>query len=181
MKVDEAVELLAGAVAETSGGQWADLGAGDGTFTIALARVLGPNAHILAIDRDHEALLELESRAAAARISRRITTATADFTKPPGVPGVNVRLDGMLFANSLHFVRDVESLLGRLVPLLRPKGRVVLVEYDQRPASRWVPYPINADRLPALCDAAGLSAPTVTARRPSDYGGELYVAYADAR
>jgi hypothetical protein len=50
--------------------------------------------------------------------------------------------DGMLLANSLHFVRDAAAVLARLAARVRPGGRVVLVEYDKRRASPWIPYPI---------------------------------------
>src|SRR5713226_1192489 len=52
-RVDQAelVGLLrGGAVGER--GHWADLGAGEGAFTLALADLLGPGAHITAVDRD---------------------------------------------------------------------------------------------------------------------------------
>src|SRR5262249_1447870 len=57
-----------------------------------------------------------------------------------------------------------------------PGGRVVIVEYDQREATRWVPYPIPRRRLAELAAAAGLAAPSFTASRASAFGGELYVA-----
>src|SRR5439155_18487057 len=37
---------------EGRGGRWADLGSGEGAFTLALADVLGPEAHIVAVDKD---------------------------------------------------------------------------------------------------------------------------------
>ena len=43
---------------------------------------------------------------------------------------------------------------------LRPGGRVVLVEYDRRAHSRWVPYPIPIARLPEPAASAGLSVTT---------------------
>ena len=171
--------MLAHAVPADLGGTWADFGAGDGTFTVALARLLGPDARVFAVDRDQRALGELERRAATDGTRSRITTVTADFTVPFEPPDAKkLRLDGMLFANSLHFVRDADVVLNRLVQWLRPGARVVFVEYDRRPASRWVPYPVDAERLPDICAAAGLTKPVVTATRPSDYGGELYVAFA---
>ncbi len=38
------------------GGTWADIGAGEGAFTLALADVLGPGSRIIAVDRDAGAL-----------------------------------------------------------------------------------------------------------------------------
>ncbi len=53
------------------------------------------------------------------------------------------------------------------------------MEYDRRAASRWVPYPIPLARLAALTASAGLTSPSITATRPSAFGGILYVAAAD--
>jgi hypothetical protein len=88
-------------------------------------------------------------------------------------------LDGMLLANVLHFVRDREKVLGRLVSLLRAGGRVVIVEYDRRVASRWVPYPIDSSACLKSAQGAALENPRITARRPSMYAGELYVGVDD--
>ena len=52
------VGLIEGGVTER-GGRWADLGAGEGAFTLALADLLGPGAHITAVDRDAGALKRL--------------------------------------------------------------------------------------------------------------------------
>ena len=174
MNTSEAVALIKGAVPKR-GGTWADLGAGNGTFTRALAELLGPASRIYAIDRDPAAVTALGRWSATH--APHVIPVEADFTRPLDVPGLSESaLDGMLLANALHFVRDADTVLARLVTLLRPGGRVVLVEYDQRAASRWVPYPIPAARLPSLAAAAGLSPPVVTATRPSAYAGILYAA-----
>jgi ubiquinone/menaquinone biosynthesis C-methylase UbiE len=175
----DAVSLIRDAVPRLGGGAtWADLGAGDGTFTRALAELLGSTATIYAVDRDTRALAALKRFATKA--NARVVPVEADFAVLPDLPGLGgQRLDGMLLANALHFVRDAEAVLERLVRLVRPRGRVVIVEYDRRAASRWVPYPIPAQRLPSLAAAAGLSTPVVVATRPSAFGGVLYAAAAD--
>lgn len=104
----------------------------------------------------------------------------ADFTGPFELPGLaEPRLDGMLLANVLHFVPDADRLVRRLAAWVRRGGRIVVVEYDRDAANRWVPYPIPPARLAVLAASAGLSAPTVTATRPSAFGGTLYVAAAE--
>jgi len=173
----EAVSLIAGAVAERAG-TWADVGAGDGTFTRALVELLGSSSRIYAVDRDERAVAALARWATKQAVN--VVPVTADFTQPFDLPGLEQpNLDGMLFANALHFVSDAGVVLARLAAWLRPVGRVVVIEYDRRAASRWVPYPIPAARLPALVASAGLSAPAITATRPSSFGGVLYVAAAD--
>jgi ubiquinone/menaquinone biosynthesis C-methylase UbiE len=173
----DAAALIAGAIPKR-GGIWADLGAGEGTFTRALAELLGPDSTIYAVDRDASAVAALELWAPTAKAE--VIAVAADFTRTFELPGLDgTLLDGLLLANALHFVRDADVALARLAALVKPGGRVVFVEYNRRAASRWVPYPIPATRLPALAASAGLSTPTVTATRPSDYGGEIYVAVAE--
>jgi SAM-dependent methyltransferase len=172
-----AIALIGGAIPRRAG-TWADLGAGDGTFTRALAKLLGPDSWIYAVDRDASAIAAIERW--AVKEAPNVVPVAADFTRELDLPGLGeTKLDGMLLANALHFVRDAGVVLTRLVASVRPGGRVVLVEYDRRAASRWVPYPIPITQLPALATSTGLSTPMITATRPSLFGGTLYVAAAD--
>lgn len=179
MKHEDAVDLIADAVTGRDG-VWADLGAGSGTFTRALAAVLSSDSRIYAIDRDSEAVAALAAWASAH--APNVTALAADLTRALDLAAlVGGPLDGILLANALHFVRESDSILARLVESLNPHGRVVLVEYDRRESSRWVPYPIPISGLPALAATAGLSQFTVTASRPSTYQGILYAAWAARR
>ena len=155
-----------------------ELGAGDGTFTRALVELVGPHTRIVAVDRDPGAVAALTKWSASERL--HVMPLEADFTKARDLRGMNQSpFDGILLANSLHFVQDADNVLTRLVAKLKPGGRVVLVEYDRHTANQWVPYPIPILRLPSLAAAAGLSKPIVTATRRSAYQGILYTAYAD--
>jgi len=175
MTPSDAVDLLAPAIA-TRGGVWADLGAGEGTFTQALAELLGPDAHIYAVDRDANAVAELRRWAPSAKA--KISPVMGDFSQAFEPPR-QALLDGMLFANSLHYVREPDVVLARLADWIKPGGRVVFVEYDRREPNRWVPYPIPTGALAKVTAAAGLKAPEFVGRRPSLYQGEMYVAWAE--
>ena len=172
MEIHDAIELLRDAVGD-SHGTWADLGAGTGTFTRALAALLGAGSTVYAVDDDASAVRAL--RALPSTPGARVIAVKSDFTLPLELPAIDAALDGILFANSLHFVPDAHAVLGRIVKRLRAGGRAVIVEYDRRAASRWVPYPIPASRWPELAVAAGLENATITATRPSEYQGILYV------
>jgi len=179
MDLADATALIAKAI-PGSGGVWADFGAGDGTFTAALAELLGPGSRIYGVDREPKSIAALKRL--AKRATPQVIPVKADFTDTMELPGAEGEaLDGMLFGNSLHYVRNPDVLLARLVARLLPGGRVVLVEYDRRVPNIWVPYPIPARRLPWLAGAAGLTAPVVVARRPSAFGGDLYAATASRR
>ena len=103
------VALIRNGVAGT-GPAWADIGAGTGAFTLALADLLGDDARIVAVDRDAAALTE-NARAVAARFpTATLKTLVGDLQEPLDLPS----LDGLLAANSLHFVvRERQAGRGR--------------------------------------------------------------------
>jgi SAM-dependent methyltransferase len=180
VKIVEAVELIRDAVGD-GGGVWADLGAGTGTFTQALTKTLDPASTVYAIDEDPRAVRALRELSSTKTDGVRVIAVKADFTRPLELHAegqFSGRLDGILLANALHFVRDAERVLSGLVRHLRPGGRVVVVEYDRREASQWVPFPISAARWPGLAASAGLADPRITATRPSSYAGILYTGVA---
>ena len=160
-------------------GRWADLGAGRGTFTRALAGLLSAESRIIAVDRDASVLAEIESWAKSG--ASNVTTALGDFTGELTLPESSAAFDGLLLANALHFEKAPGAVLGRLSKLLAPGGRVVLVEYDRRAASRWVPHPISIASLGKLAEEAGLSKFRVVESRPSNYEGIIYCAVAEKR
>jgi len=96
----------------------------------------------------------------------------ADFTQPLDLPP----LDGLLMANSLHFLRDKAPTLRRLVALLKPGGRLVLVEYNADRGNRWVPYPLSYETWRGLAERCGLEGTRLLATVPSRFLGEIYAA-----
>lgn len=149
---------------------WADLGSGDGTFTLALADRLAAGSTIHAIDKDRVALNQLRSSARGVNIEKHV----ADFTR---AWPIEQPLDGILMANSLHFVRNQESFLRTLTNRLTPDGRFLVVEYDKTFPNPWVPYPVNARALPEVFAAVGFAhCHWLGTRRSSYQGGRIYAA-----
>lgn len=162
--------LIQGGVG-TSGGTWADLGAGGGVFTRALSALLGTTGTVVAVDRDVQAVRRLAELVGTGRIK----VSRNDFTRPLDL----AELDGLLLANSLHFVARQERVLRQLVAYLRPQGRLLVVEYDTRQRAPWGPFPVPLERLRELAGTTGLSKPQEVGRQPSRFGGrELYAAVA---
>jgi SAM-dependent methyltransferase len=166
---------LIGAAIEP-GGTWADIGAGQGAFTLALAELLGPDGRIVAVDQDARVL-----RANAAAVRARFpavdhATLTADLTGSLDLP----ELDGLVAANSLHYVpRDRQvAIIRALAAHLRPGGRFVVVEYDADRGNPWVPNPFSAGSWGALAAAAGLVDTRTIGRVPSRFLGAIYAAVA---
>lgn len=167
----DAIALLRPAVPVPPNARWADLGAGSGTFTRALAALLGPGAELYAVDADEGALRSLRAWAERPPDGPAVHVLPGDFTRRMALPP----LDGIVLANALHFVRGQAETLALAASYLRPGGRLVVIEYQDRPASRWVPYPVSSARLAELAADAGLTPPRVVATRPSAYGGDIYV------
>ena len=165
------VALLQGGVT-AKGGRWADLGAGEGAFTRALADLLGPGAQITAVDRDAGSLRRLGREMGKRAPSTSVETVVADFTGPLSLSG----LDGVVMANSLHFVRDKASVLESVREMLRPGGTLIVVEYDTDKGNGWVPHPFSYATWEALAAAAGFDETRRLRMYPSRYFGSMYSA-----
>ena len=165
---------LIGPGAGGAAGAWADLGAGSGAFTLALAGLLGDSSRIYAVDRDAGSLRALAADAAG--LSCPVETVHADFTGELRLPP----LRGILLANSLHFQRDAAAVLSHASRWLAPGGRLIIVEYDIAAANPWVPYPLPWTRLPAAAARAGFTAGRLLGTRPSRYHQRMYAAAFDA-
>ena len=100
-----------------------------------------------------------------------------DFSRPLALG--SGQLDGIVMANSLHFVRDQAAALQRLAGYLRPRGRLILVEYDADKGNHWVPFPIASARWPALAAGAGLAGTRILHRVPSRFLGSIYSAVSE--
>jgi len=174
MTLSEAIDLIRPA-AGAPAGTWADLGAGGGLFSRALLRLLGDGGRVIAVDRDPEAVRALARQAGPD--AGRLSASVGDFRDPGAIDALaGVRLDGALFANALHFVREPAVVLARLSERLRPGARVVVVEYERETANRWVPHPLPSGLLREVAERAGYEPTQVVARRPSAYQGEMYCA-----
>ena len=155
-----------------SGATWADLGSGEGAFTLALADLLGPTGTIHTVDRDRRAL-DIQLRALRERFPDvAVVEHVADFTKPIELPP----LDGVVMANSLHFERDKLAVLGLVRGYLKPGGRFVLVEYGSDHGNPWVPYPLSFGTWERLAAEAGFRDTRLLETVPSRFLGSIYSA-----
>jgi SAM-dependent methyltransferase len=168
------VGLLRGAV--DPGGTWADIGAGSGAFTLALAELLGPGSRIVAVDRDAGALRQAVAAVALAFPGVAIEPWVADFTRPLDLPA----LDGLVAANSLHFVARASQpdVVAALAAHLRPGGTFVIVEYDADHGNPWVPHPFRYPDWERLAAGAGLEDIRRLGRVPSRFLDGIYSAAA---
>ena len=157
----QAVELIGAGIDSKAAQSWADLGCGSGTFTTALASLLPSKSTIHAVDIQPQSFPSYVGEV-------QVRFYEYDFTKDD-LPFSD--LDGILMANSLHYVSEPLTLIKRLsVKLKQETGRFLIVEYDRRNANRWVPYPIPFNDAVKLFAAAGYNKIIKTGERPSRYG-----------
>jgi len=102
----------------------ADVGAGDGFFTSRLARAVGANGRVFAVDIDDAAMERLRKRLQAEGIENvAIVKGTTDDPKLP-----ERTLDAALIVNAYHEMEQHQSILAALRRALKPDGRLVIVE-----------------------------------------------------
>jgi ubiquinone/menaquinone biosynthesis C-methylase UbiE len=147
---------------------WAELGCGTGTFTIALASLLQPESMIYAVDENKKSLLQIPDEHRSVGIEKHVM----DFVKMD-IPFRN--LDGLLMANSLHYVKDKKNFLAKIIHCLRENACFLIVEYDTEivvPA--WVPYPVSMSSLKKLFADAGYNHFQKLNERKSVFGPMMY-------
>lgn len=171
MNHQDHVRLLRKGVPET-GGVWADLGCGEGAFTLALADLIGPTGTIYAVDKNAGALQQLERTMHAMFPAITLVCRSADFTRPLDLP----LLDGLVMANSLHYVRKKDDLLQRVHGYIRPGGRMLLVEYNADVGNPWVPYPLSYETWSKLASRSGFTQTHMLEKVPSRFLREMYAA-----
>jgi ubiquinone/menaquinone biosynthesis C-methylase UbiE len=171
MNHEDHVYLLSRGISE-QGGVWADLGSGTGAFTLALADLLGPGAQIYSVDKDRGSLREQERVMALRFPGTSVSYLAANFTHPLDLPP----LDGVVMANSLHFLRDKAATLQLIRGYLRPGGRLLLIEYNADRGNPWVPHPLSYPAWEALSRRQGFTGTRLLATLPSRFLGEIYSA-----
>lgn len=152
MLFKDALNLIKPAV--PTGARWADLGCGSGLFTRALATLLADGGTIDAIDAAPQSQIISPNPAVVIQFRQE------DFTAAPPRD-----MDGVLMANSLHFVADKPNFLKAL-----GARQVIVVEYDTTLANPYVPFPVSWVQLESLLKEAGLTDVRRLGDRPSAFG-----------
>jgi ubiquinone/menaquinone biosynthesis C-methylase UbiE len=106
------------------GSRVADVGAGDGAFTIPIARALAPNGRAVAVDISESALDKLRDPAAREDVkSVDIVVGGIDDSHLP----VD-QFDAVLIHNAYHEMTEHEAMLRHIRVALKRAGRFVIVE-----------------------------------------------------
>lgn len=119
----------------------ADIGCGNGFYSLQVAERIGPHGVVFAVDVQQGMLDQLAARQSEAGIGN-IYPILGEFEDPNLPSG---KADWILLVDAYHEFSNPEAMLARMKDALAPGGRVALLEYraEQDPAT--IPFPIPRD------------------------------------
>lgn len=101
-----------------------DIGCGMGPFTVELARLVGPNGQVIAVDLQEKMVQRVEMRVTRAGVADRVALHRCE----PDSLGLAEEADFVLAFWMAHEVPDFDSFFRQIAGLLKEGGRFLLVE-----------------------------------------------------
>lgn len=101
-----------------------DVGCGMGMFSIAMAKIVGDQGQVIAIDLQQQMLGVLRKRAEKAGVADRIRLCKCEQDHL----GVDAQADFALAFMMVHEVPDQRRLLGEIHACLKPGGKLLVAE-----------------------------------------------------
>ncbi len=149
----------------------ADIGAGEGYYTVRLAERVGLNGRVLAQDIVPEVRDKLAERVNRDRLDNvSVRLGAPDNPKlPPG------SFDRVLMVHMYHEIASPYAFLWHLYPALRPDGRVIIVD-DDRPTEQHGTPPLLLQ-----CELAAVGFRLVEFRQAAFAGGYIAAFQASAK
>ena len=124
----------------------ADIGAGEGYYTVRLAERVGEKGRVLAQDIDRDAIRRLGLRVERERLDNVLIQVGAE--DDPKLPGES--FDRIFLVHMYHEVSEPYAFLWRMRSALRPGGRVIVVDVDRATDKHGIPPPLLFCEFAAL-------------------------------
>lgn len=107
----------------------ADLGAGTGYYSIALGALV-PKGKVYAVELQKDFLDTIKSRVLEAHLNN-VEIILGDVEKLGGTKLGNEIADAVIASNILFQVEDKEKFIEEIKRILKPKGRVLLIDWSE--------------------------------------------------
>jgi arsenite methyltransferase len=120
------VERVVEALGLRPGMRVADLGSGTGVFTVPMAKAVGGGGKVYAIDVDSGLLAIVTDKAKAEGLGN-----IEPIVAGPTDPRLPEPVDLVFLCDTLHHLPDQNSYVLQFAKLLRPGGRVVVIEFAE--------------------------------------------------
>jgi ubiquinone/menaquinone biosynthesis C-methylase UbiE len=101
-----------------------DLGCGPGVFSIAMAEMVGEKGKVISVDIQNEMLQMLKQKSEQMGLESRIQI----HKSQPDKIGISEKVDFALAFYMIHEVPNKEGLLSEVATILKPRGKLLIVE-----------------------------------------------------
>jgi ubiquinone/menaquinone biosynthesis C-methylase UbiE len=136
------VERLAEWLEVRQGTHVADLGAGDGTFSVALALRVGAPGKVYATELDDERLDDIRRAVRRAKLPNvTVIEAAVSSTNLP-----DACCDALFSRAVYHHLTDPAAINADIHRALRPGGRLLVIDFEPGGIMNWIGRPETADR-----------------------------------
>ena len=112
----------------------ADIGSGAGAFSVPMARAIGPNGTLYAVDID-QAMLDYVGDRAKKQGVGNVQTVLGEYDDPK-LPVKTV--DVAFFHRVLHMIEHRQAYVNAVAKYLKPDGRIVIIEKNREDATNWM-------------------------------------------
>lgn len=113
----------------------ADIGAGEGYYTVRLAEKVGPKGRVLAQDIDPEAKARLGDRV----VRERLDNVSIQLGEPDNPKLPPNSFDRIFMVHMYHEVQEPYAFLWNMWPSLKPGGQVIVVDVDRPTDQHGIP------------------------------------------
>lgn len=107
----------------------ADFGAGSGYYSIALAKLVGENGRVYAVDIDPELLLKIKTSALEHRLTN-IDLLQGDIETEEGSGLKSDSIDRGIVSNILFQIQNKQAVLKEVFRVTKKQGKVLIIDWE---------------------------------------------------